>query len=125
MRYQTKTANTERETSECLEDFKSLSEELRRAIASVAAHDLAAFEASVRRQLEGAARLQAALLRLGQAACAAKQQVPTRLRGPARELAALNEEYAALLAHSGDSLRLLVSLHGHRQQNRSGYSWQA
>ena len=108
----------------CLDGFRALSEEVRRAILAIAANDPVSLAESVAAQAARAAGLQGSLARFERAASPSKLTRARMLRS-ANELAALNEEYAALTAHSGESLRLLAALHSCAEPGGAGHSWQA
>ncbi len=114
-----------REEQDCLDGFEALSQELRRAILAIAANDADALDASLGRQAQSRAALESLLLRFERAA-PPSAFAKMRILRAARELAALNEQYAALVAHSGESVRLLAALHGAMQKAARGVqSWRA
>lgn len=98
----------------CVEQMDALAEEIRVGIHAIADNALPAFEASVQRQGERAAGLHLAIARLRQER--AKSPVPspwsTRLEKSAQVLNGLNEQYAALMEHSGHTVCLLQALNG-------------
>ncbi len=124
MRFQMQSTEPAPEERACLDGFRALSDGLRRAILAVGANDSASLAELVGSQTAGAAALQASLSRFEQAGAPSKA-AKTRVLRSAKELAALNEEYAALIAHSADSLRLLAALHGPARAGREANSWQA
>ncbi len=114
----------EPEEQACLDGFQALSDQLRRAILAIAADDSVSLAEAVGSQAERAASLQAALVCFERAGAPSKT-AKTRMLRSAKELAALNEEFAALTAHSADWLRCMAALHGRAQTDREGQSWQA
>ena len=124
MRFQIQSTRLAPEERACLDGFRTLSDGLRRAILAVSANDSASLAELVSAQAAGTAALRASLSRFEQAGAPSKA-AKTRMLRSAKELAALNEEYAALIAHSADSLRLLAVLHGPARMRREANSWQA
>ncbi len=125
MRVPSKPAVPLREEQDCLNGFDLLSRELRRAMLAIAANDADELDASLGRQAQSRAALESALVRFERSALRSAP-AKTRILRAARELSALNEQYAALVAHSGESVRLLSALHGAMQHAaRGGQSWRA
>ncbi len=128
-------ANTEtaKGAEHSLAQMDALAGEIGTAIRAIGGNALPALEQSIERQGELAAGLELALSRLRAAGMDSRgeplpPELSSRLRAGARSLARLNDEYAALLKHSGHSLRLLLALHGreagqkHRGQGFGGGS---
>ncbi len=125
MRVPSKPAAPLREEQDCLNGFASLSGELRRAILAIAANDAEELDDSLVRQAQNRAALESALVRF-ERSTPPSPAAKARILYAARELADLNEQYAALVAHSGESVRLLAALHGAMQHAaRGGQSWRA
>ncbi len=124
MRFQMQLTQLAPEERACLDGFSALSDGLRRAILAIGANDSSSLAEFVGTQTAGAAALRASLSRFEQTGAPSKAAKARMLRS-AQELAALNEEYAALIAHSADSLRLLAVLHGPARMRREANSWQA
>ncbi len=100
-----------------LAQIDALAGEIGTAIRAIGGNALPALEQSIERQGELAAGLGLALARLRVAGLDSggtplPPELSSRLREGARSLARLNDEYAALLKHSGHSLRLLLAVHG-------------
>ena len=103
----------------CLEQMSSLAEEVKGAIRAIADNNLSTLEASVQRQGEKASSLHLAITRLRQEAIAGRNSpeppaLKAWLQKAAYVLNGVNEEYAALIEHSGSSVRMLQALHGSR-----------
>ena len=116
-----------------LAQMDALAGEIGTAIRAIGGNSLPALEQSIERQGELAAGLGLALSRLRAASANASgeplpAELSSSLREGAQSLARLNDEYAALLKHSGHSLRLLLAVHGreagqkHRGQGFRGSS---
>ena len=105
-----------REQQECVDRMEALASEFRLAIKAIAANDVFALEGSVRRQAEEGAQLRAALMACGQAGemLVASRTGKARVGKVVRNLSRTTAEYAALLDHSGKSMRMLQTLHGQR-----------
>lgn len=113
-------ANTKAENGavqHSLAQMHALAGEIGTAIRAIGGNALPALEQSIERQGELAAGLGLALSRLRVAGLDSGEkplppELSSRLREGARSLARLNDEYAALLKHSGHSVRLLLAAHG-------------
>ena len=107
---------------QCLEQMDALARELEMAMGAIAANAPAALEQSVRLQQGRVGELSAVLdaarkngsmpgARFVEDASAANLDL--RIRKAARKLWSLNEEYSALIEHSGRSVQMLKKLYDH------------
>ncbi len=111
----------EREDQDCIDRMEALGGELRVAMRAIAENDIGALEQSVLRQVEGSARLRAALHGWDpQGAGIATPERRVRVGKAARELSRSADKYAAVLEHSGRSARMLQALYGQRCAADSG-----
>ncbi len=108
---------------QCLEQMDALARELEMAMGAIAANAPAALEQSVRLQ-QGRVGELAAVLEAAQKngvvpgtrfaenpVHPSAANLDSRIRKAARKLWSLNEEYAALIEHSGRSMRMLKALY--------------
>ena len=140
MKHAAKNNSPKPEARDCVERMEALSGEFRAAIEAIAANDVAALEASVERQAQGCTRLRAALhlwrpeLELAKGAAVTPADKVTFVHA-ARGLSRALKEYAAVMDHSGRSMRMLQALYGQRARNgeeahvgaaarRPGLSWE-
>ena len=125
-----------------IEQVGDLSAEIRSAMLAIADDRLAAFEQSVSRQEFLSGKLRELAIQVGPLPRSApssgieadaQQDLSTRLRVTSATLQALNLQYAALLRHSGQSVRLMATLtntyaqrekHPGSQLKRRTWSWE-
>ena len=107
----------------CLEQIDSLAAELQHATEAITGNSLSSLEKSLHLQQERSAKLIAAVEKAQEAGEFQNSSAPaltSRVRQAARKLCGLNEQYAALLEHSGRSMRMLQALYQHASVPRSG-----
>ena len=125
----------EQAVEQCLQQMDALARELEQAMSAIAGNSPDALEQSIRQQQGSVGELAAALDRARKAGEAehaplavnlagagpAKANLDSRIGKAARKLCGLNEQYAALLEHSGRSMRMLKALYGQTPvlENRS------
>ena len=106
----------------CLEQMDALAQELGKAMSAIAANSPASLEQSIQLQHGRVNSVTAALDTVrksgempgsSSAAHPSAMNLDSRISKAARKLWSLNEQYAALLEHSGRSMRMLKALYGH------------
>ncbi len=111
--------------SRCVQQMDALADEMRQAIGAIANNALISLEQSVRRQGEQSASLRWTLshLRARGHSPTASPQLDSRFHKATQTLCSLNKEYAALLHHSGESLRMLRALDGQSSMQETGVAF--